>query len=548
VSRIIVRAAVFSLLAAVFTSYLSFAVARADQGTEDQPPPGIQPTTISLHEVLKAHDAAVGTLAKISPSVRTESWTFTREGQQGTERIVRRGLDYHATVNSGPFVEEYGQLNNVRWYVNQNGAVTDSDRTDVSAFDMFRVLEDASDPKNDVKLLGTVASPTSAYVIEVTKPGLKHPEWVFIDTKTSLITQTQRRFGRYLIVSTYDGYQTTQGLTEPTHVHDSEGTASLEDDFRRESVAFSNSVDPAEFVKPQPREKFMNVSQPSDIDGRVTRGTVVVRLTIQGRGLDFELSSGDGHSYIDSDVARELGLPAFGHTTAADGSPIPYETKIDEAMAGNVELKNFALEVIPFHYHADADTKVVGTLGYDFLSCGLFIVDYVNHRVSVEPNTGAPPEPGMYYLPVTFDDGRPFFTSTIASHETNNVLLDSSFLYSVIFGSFTSAYPEAVVDESNGKQHTHTIVPFADSGAYGRDIDIWIANVPDIHIGPTHYFNYKILATNYGSEGGRPIDAVMGTRFLVFYDVFYDFAHSRIYLKPNDFFHRSFTPRGSPSK
>ncbi|MBV8082507.1 MAG: retropepsin-like domain-containing protein [Candidatus Eremiobacteraeota bacterium] len=528
---------------AILAGLLSVSIGRADEPTnDDSPPAGIQPTTASLSQVLKAHELAVGTSAKVSPPVRTESWTFTKDGQQGAERIVRRGTDYHATITSGPFAEEYGQLGDARWYVNQNGAVTASDRTDISAFDMFRVLEDASDPKNDVKLLGTVASPSPAYVVEVTRPGFKHREWVFIDTKTSLITQTQRRIGKFLIVSTYDGYQTTQGLTEPTHIHDSEATGGLEDDYKRESITFSSSADPSEFTKPQPRETFMQVSQPSSIDGRVTRGTVIVRLTIAGRGLDFELSSGDGQSYIDSDVARELGLPAFGHATASNGSPLPYETRIDEAMAGDVELKNFALEVIPFHYHADADTKIVGTLGYDFLSCGLFIVDYVNHRVSVAPNTDAPPEPDMYFLPVTFDDGRPFFTSTIGSHETNNVLLDSSFLYSVIFGSFTGAYPEAVVDMSNGKQHTHTIVPFADGGTYGRDIDIWIASVPDIHIGPTHYINYRILATNWGFEGERPVDAVMGTQFLAFYDVYYDFAHSRVYLKPNDFFHRSFKP------
>ncbi len=539
------RAALSSAFSvAMLASLLQIAPARGDDAATDEPPSGIEPTTATLKQVLDAHQLAVGTIVKSSSAVRTDVWTFTKEGEQGTERIVRRGTDYHAIVQTGPFSEEFGQWGDSRWHMNQNGAVSETESLDITAFEMFRVLEDASDPKNDVKLLGEVQTPQPAYVIEVKRSGFKHAEWVFIDAKSSLITRTEQIVGKYRVVSTYDSYQTVQGLTEPSHIHDSEGTVSLDDDYRRQSLTFSTSADAAEFAQPAPREKFMQVTRPSSVDGRVTRGTVVVRLTVNGRGLDFELSSGDGHSYIDSDVARELDLPTFGHTTSADGVAIPYETEISEAMAGDVEIKHFALEALPFHYHADADTKIVGTLGYDFLSCGLFTVDYVNRRVSVSPNTDAPPEPGMYYLPVKFDDGLPFFTSTIASHETNNVLLDSSFLASVVFGSFTEAYPEAVVDMSSGKQHVHTIVPFADRGSYGRDIDIWVANVPDIHIGPTHYYDYKILATNWAFEGGeRQVDAVMGTQFLGYYDVFYDFAHERVYLKPNEFFKKSFRPK-----
>lgn len=540
VRAVLISALSFALLASLFQT----AGARGEDPPKDDPPTGITPTSATLKQVLDAHQAAVGTILKTSSPVRTDVWTFTKEGAQGTERIVRRGTDYHAIVQTGPFTEEFGQSGDARWHMNQNGAVSDTESLDITAFEMFRVLEDASDPKNDVKLLGEVQAPQPAYVIEVKRPGFKHAEWMFIDAKSSLITRTEQLVGKYRVVSTYDAYQTVQGLTEPSHIHDSEGTASLDDDYHRQSLTFSTSAGASEFDKPAAHETFMDVTRPSSVDGRVTRGTVVVRLTVNGRGLDFELSSGDGHSYIDSDVARELNLPTFGHTTSADGVAIPYETEIAEATAGDVEIKHFALEALPFHYHADADTKIVGTLGYDFLSRGLFIVDYVNRRVSVSPNTDAPPEPGMYYLPVTFDDGLPFFTSTIGSHETKNVLLDSSFLLSVVFGSFTEAYPEAVVDESNGKQHVHTIVPFADRGSYGRDIDIWVANIPDIHIGPTHYYDYKMLATNWAFEGGeRQVDAVMGTQFLNFYDVFYDFAHERVYLKPNEFFKQSFRPK-----
>jgi hypothetical protein len=517
----------------------SVAFARGD--ALNNPPPGIVQTTATLSQVLKAHDAAVGRLTKSGDSVSTEIWQFTKAGAAGTERLVRHGTDYHSIIQTGPFSEEYGQSGTTRWHMNENGVVSDRTGTEFYSFEMFRVLEDASDPKNDVKLLGETQVPKPAYVIEVKLPEFRHPEWIFFDKTTSLITRTERIFERHRIVSTYDDYGTVQGLTEPLHVHDSEGTALLDDDFHRQSLTFSSTVNATEFGKPVSRVNFMRIDHAVSLDARVVRGTVVVRLMVNNRGLDFELSSGDAHSYMDWDVARELNLPTFGQVTQAAGAATSYETQIADATSRDLHIQNFSLEVLPFHYHADFDTKVVGVLGYDFLSQAYFTVDYVNKRLSASPNTvGAVEAPDLYVIPLWFDDGRPFLTTTIGNHETKNVLLDSSFLFSFVFGSFTQEYPETVAD-SFGGQHKHTVVPFADSGGYGRELDVWFAKVPQLHVGPMDFLNYQILATNMDmDQGNHPIDAVMGVQLLIYFDVSYDFAHSRVLLKKNDFFRKSF--------
>lgn len=516
--------------------------ARGTNASVDTPPAGITPSTTTLSQILKAHDLAVGRLTKSGESVRTEVWQFTKSGASGTERLVRHGTDYHSVIQTGPFTEEYGQSSASRWHMNENGVISDTTGAEFYSFEMFRVLEDASDPKNDVKLLGQTQTPHAAYVVEVKLPEFKHPEWVFFDKTTSLITRTERIFEDQRIVSTYDDYATVQGLTEPSHVHDSVGTALLDDDYHRQSLTFSSNAKAGEFDKPPSKVNYMRIDHALRLNAKVVNGTVVVRLTVNNRGLDFELSSGDSHSYMDWDVARELNLPTFGHVTQAAGESVPYETQIADATSGDLHLQNFALNVLPFHYHADFDTKVVGTLGYDFLSQGFFTVDYVNRRVSVSPNTvDAVDASALDIIPVWFDDGRPFFTTTIGSHETKNVLLDSSFDYSFIFGSFSQAYPEAVADALLGSKHLHRVVPFAEHASYGRDVDMWIANVSTLQVGPMNFLNYKIFATNADvAQGDHPIDAVMGTQFLQYFDVSYDFAHERVLLKRNDYFRRYF--------
>jgi hypothetical protein len=510
----------------------SIAVGKGATVNLDKAPDGIVPTTAILSKILSAHQAAIGRLQPATGSVRTDIWNFTDSGTTGSERLVRQGSDYHSVITTGPFTEEYGQSGFSRWYMNENGAVTDTTSADFRSFDMFRVLDDANDPKNDVTLLGETTDAQPAYVVEVKRPHEAHPEWLYFDKKTALVTSTIQIIDDRRITSTYGNYQMVRGLTEPAHVHDSDGTASLDDDYQRQSATFSNTVSPNEFAKPPSRANFALVNHPVDLKARIVRNTVIIRLNVNGRGLDFELSSGDPHSFIDSEVARELNLPTFGHVTQAEGEDQAYETKIATAWAGDLYVQNFALEALPFSFHAD-----------DFLSQGFFTVDYVNGRVTATPNTVAPFDAfgaGLDVIPVWFDDGQPFFSCTIGDHGTNYALLDSSFELSYVLGSFTQEYPDAVPDLFR-KQHTHAIVPFADSGSYGRDLDIWLAKLPTLQVGPMNFVNYDMFATDADLESGdHPIDAVIGSQFLQFFDVSYDFAHSRVLLKENAYFHRSF--------
>jgi hypothetical protein len=138
---------------------------------------------------------------------------------------------------------------------------------------------------------------------------------------------------------------------------------------------------------------------------------------------------------------------------------------------------------------------------------------------------------GYDVLPVSFDDGQPFFLCTIGGHDTNKVLLDSSFDLTAIMGSFTQEYPDMVPD-LNKREHLHRVIPFADQGAYGRDVDVWVANLPQLSIGPLNFVNYQLLATNLAMEqGDQSVDAVIGTEFLQYFDIMYDFAHSCVLLK-----------------
>lgn len=536
----------------------------------DTPPPGIAATTATLSAILKSHAVAVGRIAPGTQDTRRETWGFTKAGLPGIETLVRRRDDYYARIAAGPIVNEYGRFFAQGWHRGPNGVVSPSSSDDYTSFEMLlfmQAFDDAADPKNDVKVLGEVTDPQPAYILEVHRAGYKHPEWVFYDKKTGLIDRVEQIVDGTRTTTTYDDYRATKGLTQPWHVHFTDGTSALDYDFTRKSLTIGGPVDAREFAMPASSFAFMQYSGKVALPATVVMGesymplgdrqytsstapTLVVRLMVNGRGLDFAVSAAVPHSLIDFDVAQQLGLSGYGQVTRAKGDPVPYTTIIPQATIGGLTLKNFAVEATPFHYHANDSTKVVGLIGFDVLSGGVYKIDYVKSTFELNPPNafgGNAPVADTYMLPIDFDNGYPFFKGNIDQHEDDNILFDNDFDWSFVFGGFVDRYPESVKDVVTGKQHTTTVIPFADSKGFGKNVSIWLGNVPDIHFGPAHFLNFHLLAADGDMDAdGRDVDAVMGGDLLRYYDIYLDYPHSRVYLKPNAEFFKVFKIEHGP--
>lgn len=554
---------VFFCIAALLAAGSLPALGAADAKL-DAPPAGLSPSTVTVGQIFKAYDAATGVLERGTADTSLQHWHFTKAGLPGTEDLVRSGRDYYSRISAGPLTDEYGQLLGHRWHRDPNGVVSAADSKDFTSFEMLLLMREfdvATDPKSDVKVAGETAQPKPAYVLEVRPSGEKHPSWFYFDKSTGLIDRIEEIVEKTRVTISYDDYRTTKGLAQPWHVHYSEGDdPSLDDDFVRDTMTVGGQVDVTRFAPPRSSVAFAQYTGsmwlPAHVidDGEtfyigkysrsIDSPNTVIRLTIDGRGYDFALSAAAPSTLIDFDVAQSLHLSSYGQVTHdRHGAPVAYGTILPRATAGALTLTNLAVEAVPFHYHVDYDTKIVGLLGYDFLSTGVFKIDFINGTVmltSPQYYDTHLPDTDAEVVPLTFDDGYPFFSGDISGHESS-ILIDNDFDWSWIFGDFTQSYPDIVKDQSSGKEHASTTVPFADSKSYGRDVDVWFGVLDDVHFGPAHFRNFGIMATDMPIElGGRDVDAVMGGDLLQYYDMYLDFPHSRILLKPNKRFFQTF--------
>ena len=294
-------------LLALLLSAASTFPALAGSANLDAPPAGIAPNPIALSQILKNYTAAVGKRPAGAPQATSESWTFTKAGANGTETLVRDGLDYYSRITTGPLVDEYGQFLGHGWHRDANGVTSPVQSPDYTSFQMLLFtdsFDDALDPKNDVKVLGEVRDPQPAYVVEIKQTGEKHPEWVFYDEKSALIDRIVRIIDDRKATVTYDDYRKTKGISQPWHLHFTDGVAALDDDFTRKTLQIGAPAGAKQFAMPPSTFPFESYAGHLSLPAKVYEDlwpidighdryhvaqspTLVVRLNVNGRGLDF---------------------------------------------------------------------------------------------------------------------------------------------------------------------------------------------------------------------------------------------------------------------
>jgi hypothetical protein len=534
------------LAISAFLGALALFCNAASAAATDAPPSNLAPTSAHLATILASHEAAIGKPIAGTSNTAIEDWRYTDSGISGTVHVERAASNYHSRITAGPLVEEFGQLNGARWHKDYNGFVSPTTEIDEETFYADYVNEDAADPKNDARVIGVTQGGHPAYVVQVKVSGASHPEWIFYDVANSMIVRVERltHDGRR-IVTTFDDFRTTGGITAAWHIHDAWNPREFDDDYVRTAMQVGAPVNAAQFAQPQsssqlPAYTSMGFKLPVKI---YTDGTIVVRMTIDGRGLDLMLDTIDNENVIDEDVAHQLGLPTYGHVDhLSDGTPVSFYTTIPTATIGTATYNNLVVDAMPDHFQQSWDTRVVGELGYDFLANNVFEIQYdvSGGSLTILPAStfdAADPVPGGISYPIDLDDGVPFIQVPIGNEVSKNVALALEFVQSALFGAWTSEHGDELTSNSKSG-HGQADLPFANNGSFGQSVDVWLAAPTHVSFGSVNFQQPQILATNMPIDftADRPVDAALGFDFLRWFDVYLDYPHNRIIVKPNSFF------------
>ena len=134
-------------------------------------------------------------------------------------------------------------------------------------------------------------------------------------------------------------------------------------------------------------------SKPFELPASFTPQGIVIHAVANGRGLDFIMDSGASALTVDPSVATDQQLTVRHEIGGGDGGNSENKNlvRFSSLDIGELHLNGVVFDVLPFTVQQGVGTKVVGLLGYDLLSCGIFGIDFQNHRVTFSRSTTAFP-------------------------------------------------------------------------------------------------------------------------------------------------------------
>lgn len=498
-------------------------------------PTAYEATTVTAKDVLAAAKRTNGALG--GPHTLRVAWTFSDGGLQGTGRVAWSGDDYRIDSTIGPFVTASGRVNGQHWETNDNGYTLLKRGIHQRAEANARALEQ-TDPGDDVTLLGRLREPADVYVLRIA-PSSGRPELRFYDASTSRLVRRETTYLTALVVTTYSDFRTANAFTMAHHMTISDGHPENDEVWNITDLKVDVPVAPAELEVPGSRR--LPVVLPPGVDrvrlpARIDRwGTVIVRLIVNGRGLDFELDSGAGGIVLNRDVARELGLKVHGRwSSTVAGTFTSGRAVIPKVEIGTIVMNDIVVEALPFAYQNDWSTRVVGLLGFDFIAGCVLKIDYEHGIVeAIRGESFEPPANGLV-LDAILDDSVPMVWLRVNGVVGERFIVDTGSDSVIFFTGFASKHAEAV-DDHSPKKILSRLFPVVQASGVGGMLNIRPVMIAEMQLGTVLFKDYLafVMAGEQPAFEGEDSDGLIGAATLRSFDVYFDYANSRVVLVPN---------------
>lgn len=490
-----------------------------------------------LATVLRAYEHAQGTWTPGRPRTRVLHWSVTEADLTGTEVQTASGADYRVDRTLGGSSEAEGSLGGRSWSQNNNGEVTVESGVHQRVAIDDRAFESALShpqlPSGEVRFDGRVSQPYDAFVIVVNPPsGVL--ETLYIDAATSLLDERVLSYPGHTIVYTYDDYRTTLGLTFPWHVHENIDDGRQEIDMRLTDAQIGGPVDPSLLAIPTSRS-IVSFAQPTvTLPAKIVGDRVIVEVQLGTRTVNLQVDSGASSIVLDHAIVAALGYPEQGHITGETAGPyIESDAIVPEMAIGGVTMQNVHVASIPFASLA-GDEPVAGLLGFDFLDSVVLHIDYANGTVTaIQPQAFVPPANAVA-IPIALDDQIPAISASIESVPSIRMLVDTGADRSLLFSSFATEHPSALVDRGLGTELEAQSPFLGDFEGVGGRIQYRPIDLGPLHVGAWSFPQWLFQLTQDPSKFEiEDYDGILGQDFLRYYDLYLDYPHGRILLAPN---------------
>jgi hypothetical protein len=480
------------------------------------------PAPVTLSQLFALNRRAAGALEP--GAYRTSARTQSSDGDVWTSDTVLDGNDFRTTVRQGGVSWAYGEYQGRQWHQNANGLVLPASTFYQDEDPFLGALRAPENAQNGVRLLGVTADASPSLVVEVApRSGLI--ERRYYDAHTNLLSRLEMTdYDGHKQVWLYSGYRRLYGMTVAGIIdYEQDGTSVT----RRTSIVSYDRVPAAavDVTIPSSRPLFDLAGRDAVvIPAQFTDHGIIVRVSIAGRGLDFQLDSGSSDMIIDRGVADELGMQSTGaiRRSYAGDFTMANARASDLSIAGLV-ARNVAFSTVAFEEEHPGE-RTVGLLGTDFVASGALEVDFDTNTLTLRRQV--PPdltERGWSALPLRLDYDVPMIAAAFSGVPGNFIAdlgADYSTLYPHYFAQFPNKIPPHMADQD--EMETLGDKPFG----------IKYLTMKRLVLGDWIFGDVQVAVPSAVYAQERDYDGLIGRNTLSAFDLIFDYANRKLWFKP----------------
>lgn len=476
-------------------------------GAAEWQPAGIVPATaVSLADVV--------TLAKASATdsgQRSERWTYTNGARKIAVDVRVRDDDFRTALVLDGLTYTAGRLDGVRWRGDGNGIAhsvlgdDQGDAADAAPQALFRVDWTAC------TLVGQTRLPMLAYVLETHRAADK-PAFLYVDATNGAIVREVFRDGRRVTTTTFDRFETRDGLRRARHWRVDNGQAALAIDAVLDTVD-ERTIPAADVALPVRRAAFGSVPETTlTLPASFRGGRVNVDAGVNGVGRVLVLDTGTASITL-------------GESVAPKGTTMLEHTRLERVTVGALRYDGVSTLAIPVF-----GGSIAGILGYDFFFGHVVEIGYVHRRVRVLSAAAAArvfADPATVIIPIDVGLGLPLARATIGPLQSDTFALDTGSPRFYVMRSFAQRNAAEIA-----AHWTPSGMPFIESYLEGT------IEIQPYRISRATFAGFSITDTIVGAQIPSLtadditlyFDGIIGTDVLTNFDLYFDYDNGRLGL------------------
>ncbi|HLI97066.1 MAG TPA: aspartyl protease family protein, partial [Candidatus Baltobacteraceae bacterium] len=434
--------------------------------------------------------------------------------------LYESGDDYVETYRQGPYTWAEGSFNGTQWRKDDNGVVTLVSGFAQTANPFTATLSQPSAHDSSLRVLGITTTQPACVVVQLApQPGLVQQR--YYDAKTFLLRRVVTSdYQAQPWTFDYGDLRTRYGVTFPQTItyHDAQPeNASVMRALTFEPVAASAVHTAVPITRPLfTLPSTMPVTVPADF----TPHGIIVRVTIHGRGLDFELDSGASDLVLDAGVARELGLAISDvRKESFSGDYSEGRSIASDFSIGSLRAQNVAITTIPFSRMV-GERKVVGLLGGDFFASERVAVNFKNDTLAISPASTDAPAGTWSAMPIQVDDSVPRMHAKFNAVDGAFVVdlgADVTMLYPHFFRQFHPKNKGDVLGQIEG--------------VAGEGVDFRQYTFSRFDLGDMAFADVSAAVTSGTKFEDIDYDGLLGRNVLDNFNLVFDYPNGKLYLQ-----------------